>query len=345
MKAQSILLKREAGFSLLEFIGVLTVIAILASVLAPPLIRQIDRAIAKQEAAQLQIFAEAFRDHVRRTRSIPDETGWISATSIESETPEEDVTTNARRNVRVFLIDPLLEIGEAGGGLPYVQSKNGSVALENPRLMILSSLDPHQPIPITSGVMEDAADFENIWNTAPGETPVGWESLWKNSEDLLIQRIYLGDLFHHVILNSYSTPRGFYTIDDADSTVVSEGGKEGYFIEGSVLTLFDSDHSPEIQQVVQQPESYAFEYGSWNGRVFRGFRPEDDSVFLSNELFLRTESETHGSPSDISDALTRFFEGYAYWDESDFAPGSQAYLELQEAEAELRAALDAAPNP
>src|SRR5207245_1609726 len=53
--------KSERAFSLIELIGVLAVIAILAAVLAPALIRQMDRIAGDQESASLKSFGDALQ--------------------------------------------------------------------------------------------------------------------------------------------------------------------------------------------------------------------------------------------------------------------------------------------
>src|SRR5213594_2279784 len=64
------------GFTLIEMIGVLTVICILALALMPTLIKQMDRMAAEKETAQLKAFGEAFRSSVVKTKSIPNQAGW-----------------------------------------------------------------------------------------------------------------------------------------------------------------------------------------------------------------------------------------------------------------------------
>src|SRR6266542_2765424 len=61
----------ERAFSLIEMIGVLAVIAILAAVLVPALIRQMDKIAGDQESASLKSFGDALLQSILRNRVIP----------------------------------------------------------------------------------------------------------------------------------------------------------------------------------------------------------------------------------------------------------------------------------
>src|SRR6185436_19112812 len=59
------------AFSLIELIGVLAVMAILAGVVAPALIRHMDKVAGHQESAALKSFGDALQQSILRARSIP----------------------------------------------------------------------------------------------------------------------------------------------------------------------------------------------------------------------------------------------------------------------------------
>src|SRR5437867_7174060 len=135
------------AFSLIEMIGVLAVIAILAAALAPSFVRQMDKTAGDQESASLKAFGDALQKSIMRNRYIPSATDWASTVATELGVDIAAVTNSPRQQPRFFLIDPNLNINNTGvtpGGsgepaLPYTQANAGSANLPaSPRLLILS---------------------------------------------------------------------------------------------------------------------------------------------------------------------------------------------------------------
>src|SRR5881394_3978393 len=65
--------RRHHAFSLIELIGVLAVTAILAAVMVPALIRQMDRIAGEQENVALKSVSDALQQSILRNRYIPNE--------------------------------------------------------------------------------------------------------------------------------------------------------------------------------------------------------------------------------------------------------------------------------
>src|ERR1051325_2291135 len=112
------------GLTLIEIIGVLAVISILAAVAFPAIVRQVDRANATKESAQLTAMADALSRSVVRTKTLPAVNGMTTAIAAEASLAQSQVTTTACGTGRVFLIDPALTLGMA---LPYMQSGNNGL--------------------------------------------------------------------------------------------------------------------------------------------------------------------------------------------------------------------------
>src|SRR5437870_3920295 len=132
----------DRSFSLIELIGVVAVIAILAAAMVPALIRQMDKIAGDQESAALKSFSDALQQSIMRNRYIPTYTNWASTVATELGVDVSNVTTNARRQPRFFLIDPALRVGNNSSVLPYTQvnwvtqTNSGSVVTNNAGVLV-----------------------------------------------------------------------------------------------------------------------------------------------------------------------------------------------------------------
>jgi len=251
------------AFSLVELIGVLAVTAILAGVLVPALIRQMDRIAGDQESAALKSFSDSLQQSIMRKRYVPSATDWATNIATELGVDVSNVTTNARRQPRFFLVDPALRIGNSSSGLPYTQANwvttnlSGSLCTNNsalvpalsPRVMMLSSIGRVVPGSITNGI-PSSANFNAIWDwsDAGGALPAtsfAWTG-WPHSDDLKVQRVSLSPLFVRLLLTTNISDRAYFSIDSTNwsdryavtNYVVASLGRDGYFIKNSVLFLY-----------------------------------------------------------------------------------------------------------
>src|SRR5215475_5137630 len=96
----------KRAFTLIEMIGVLAAIAILAVILVPLLIRQMDKVAGDKESASLKSMGDALQQSIQRNRRVPGASGWDWATNIANELGVNlsDITTNARGQPRFFLV-------------------------------------------------------------------------------------------------------------------------------------------------------------------------------------------------------------------------------------------------
>jgi prepilin-type N-terminal cleavage/methylation domain-containing protein len=191
------------AFTLLEMIAVMTVIAILAGVLAPSMIRQIQSASAAGEDQNLSTIAQGILDYIRANQTLPDtnpaSTNWAGqVSSFTSLSPDKNlyVFPGQGSSRRVLLYDPaFLNWGNLQQTNVWQANSKPSPA----RILLVSSSSPDPNLNVTSLT---SADFTNLfnWNKAysngvinsPSSLPTAWQ---RKGEYLHIKTIDLGPFF------------------------------------------------------------------------------------------------------------------------------------------------------
>ncbi|OQA41779.1 MAG: hypothetical protein BWY52_02458 [Chloroflexi bacterium ADurb.Bin325] len=165
-------LGRSAAFTLIEMIGVLAIMAILASVLVPNVLRSMDRAAVRAEAETLKALGEQVRQYAKINGAPPTQGTWDTDLGTLADIASVDIRTNRRGNQRRYVL---------AAGSP------------SPRLMIISSMRNGLAIPTIS-----AAQFQTVWQTADRAVPAGWAA-WTavagSGEQLLIERVNLQGIY------------------------------------------------------------------------------------------------------------------------------------------------------
>ncbi len=167
---------RHGGFSLLEIIGVLAVMAILATALAPNLVRSLERAQVKAETGTLEVLAQQLEGYVQANGSLPahgaaatDPRVWAVTLAVYSGLNAAELTRNRQSVAR-----------------GYLAHSSGD------RAMVISGLRAGLTVP--SGTTINDAQFQQIWDTPTGQVPpvsswATWNT-WAGFPDMLvIQRV------------------------------------------------------------------------------------------------------------------------------------------------------------
>jgi len=202
------------GFTLIELIGVLAIMTILAGVIAPNALRSIERAAVRAETQTLTNLGEQVEFYLRDNATLPTPANWTSTLAAYSDLSPTDLALNKRNNSRVFLMDPSTFPAQ--------------------RVMILSSMRSGLNLPSSANI-SNANRFRDIWDTPDQALPTsaswgGWNA-WRNVADsaeyLVIERINLVPIYrtefevYTITLNNNSSVACSYNVVQASGAAQS----------------------------------------------------------------------------------------------------------------------------
>ena len=201
-----------AGFTLIEMIGVLAIMAILASVLTPNAVRSLDRAAVNAEVQTLQNLGTQVKLYLSANGTAPTPANWTVTVGNFADISPADIATNKRQMARVYLTDP--------------------AAVPTQRVIILSSMRSGLALP-TAANINTALRFQDIWQTADGSLPTAlswggwaaWNAVANSGEFLVIERVNLSPVYNTdlqsltITLNNRGAATASYNIVLADGTV------------------------------------------------------------------------------------------------------------------------------
>ena len=314
-----------SGFSLIEMIGVLAIVSILLSVLAPSIIGRIQRAQTAKDRKALDALGDAFERAILRAKGIPNEENWARVIADELATPVDRIAASVARQPRVFLVDPEFHVGDDVRSLPYRQTAAGSPHPPvHARVLFLSSQGPRLPDSIASGFAADPATFAAIWDAPRGTIPPGWPPEWAGKGDVLqIRRLNLAPLFHRLAVNVLTDERvAKIAIDGGEPFEIPAEGWDRYYLRGSVIDFLRQDEALQFREILTDDRSYLYERGIWRGQLWQG-RLKDATAFAKAfDAFLAGHPEVQGlSPAQrrtLADAYSNFVLHYATWSASAF---------------------------
>jgi prepilin-type N-terminal cleavage/methylation domain-containing protein len=204
----------SAGFSLIEVIGVLAIMAIMASVLVPSAIKSVQEAAISAESQTLSNLGTELTLYLRDQGAVPTSANWTTALAGYANLSPSNLAVNSRQVARVYVTDP---------------STNPTQ-----RVLLLSSMRANLALP-TAANIGTAASFQQIWQTADGSVPPttswagwrAWAAVANSGEYLIIERvnllpIYDTDLASYTLtLNNHSSATASYNLVLANGTVLA----------------------------------------------------------------------------------------------------------------------------
>lgn len=287
MKYKKNILWCKNGFTLIEMIGVIAIMAIFAAVITPNVVKQIQAVRQDAEEETLGVLAEGLIDYVLENRIIP-QSGEGSGTWSTNIATQVDLSTkkiyeNEIGNSRRYWFDPATNLnGLSDNSGPYNQNTVSAANLSgdattstasaptNPRAMIISDLSSGGTNNIlVASVVHNAANFAAVWDQTGTLT---------ESSTLKIERINLARLFNTVTLYNetpVTLPASFqYRLEGqtGNSTVniTSAGSPEIVsfnVIDGTTLYLYDQLGALLRTVVIKESEGFTYTQGppeSWS---------------------------------------------------------------------------------
>lgn len=181
--------KSVTGFTLIEMIGVMAILTIMAAVLTPNVLHSIERAAVRAESDNLHTLGQEIGYYLRDNSigAVPSwptspgsqfATGWSVQLAGYSSLSATDIQVNRRGMYRLYVADAT-----------------------NHRALLISSMRNGVTLPNT-GVI--TANFQGIWDAPDGTVPpgfVGWSAgAGGNIEYLVIERVSLASVFQTDLL-------------------------------------------------------------------------------------------------------------------------------------------------
>lgn len=256
--------KSARGFSLLEMIGVMAVMAILAGALVPSVFQLIEEGYQAAEKESMAAIAGSLRSHIVQNKSIPtsDSRTWATAVAEYAAMAPIRVLKNDKGFTRVLYFDPrfFTSVDSRFGG--YNQTLGLATKPVSPRLMIISSLSGE-----VSANLSSAEAFSQVWDQGP-------KLLIEESKSLFIERVNLGSLFLRVVLNNAHKSQVGYVLEDGSEGPVAgisgaaDGSRTVWVLAGTALSLNVAPYPGGITQrqtiiSVARSMRYQFDGSDW----------------------------------------------------------------------------------
>lgn len=253
------------GFTLIEMIGVLAIIAILSAGIAPSIIKQVIRAKADQETANLETLSRDLVRYIKDNKIIPSNSGtnWATAIAQISNLPVNDIVRNKNGYTRRYYVDPMFMTNSNVSGFSYTQGTGLTSRPFSPRIMLVSNMNANAPAQPSTN-----AAFSAIWDQTAGATVV-------ESESIRIERINLQSLFNRILLSNQDTGnQPSFNLESGSNLAIAlapsattDGETTRYVINSTRVNLNAAPFPATVKErsfVVNSDKSYRYQFDGTN---------------------------------------------------------------------------------
>lgn len=255
---------QRQGFTLIEMIGVLAIIGVLATLMAPNAIRAIDRAATKSESATLATLGDSLENYLVENAALPATSSWASALATYTDLNATSLTTNKRHIDRVLIYDPA----------------------ESPaqRAIFLSCMRGGLTLPKSSNI-NTAARFAALWDTPDDAIPPKsswsswskWDAVSGAADYLLIERVNLKSIYldelktNSVAINNPTTSTVSYEVYNRSGTKLANSAiaPSGSILLSNlakgdrVLMYATASYSSLVYSYICEGDDKSFDLSDW----------------------------------------------------------------------------------
>ena len=287
---------KNGGFTILELIGVIAIIAILGAVITPNVINHLNAAARDAELETLEGIAHGIEVYLRETHTWPPTLATLSPDYLPTNTVQ--LAQNDGGFPRYFFVHP--DISGITNDIGLDASE-----LDDAQFLLISNLNADAAPTITN-----ATEFETWWNTDDTTNP-----------DLKIHRGQISALFSLLTLEATGS-RGAYQIDGTttnwDCHTKPELDHNKYHLTGTTIALDEVSQyaAPEVQFSLVKDIGYRYDPCHAAGSRWRTVPSSNPECW---SLWLTTDKDVSGSGDPCLDT----------WDDAEIVQVGQPNLVLE----------------
>lgn len=259
-----------SGFTLMEAVGVFSILAVIGAVVSPAFHQQIREAEQKSEAKTTTALIRAVEKVVLDRKVLPGTTDWVDWVAPELDQPVHRIARSRSGCQRRLVYHPASGIQPGELGRAQTASGFTDIYPAFERLMVVSTLRDAFP---ENWDLESEEAFEALWNTEPHERPAGWsEQDLPDPDDLQIARLDLTDLTHRVVINNMSPGMVPARISvEENGTILSVARSESSYswmrcyLHGTGLNLHGPDGALMARELINHDRTLYYNEAGWSG--------------------------------------------------------------------------------